>query len=102
GWFSYDGLFWSAVASEARHRFGSCFSPLVIIQKAPSPLRSAGALQKSFCSVNPQMPAPARSKRGFKGARQQTSDHRQPALIKKVDPELQIREVFEQISRFLR
>jgi hypothetical protein len=40
---------WSAVASPAQHRFGLPASP----SKAPSPLRSAGALQKKHHATNP-------------------------------------------------
>jgi hypothetical protein len=44
------GAFWTAVASEARHRFGLgalSFADASRHAKAPSPLRSAGAVQNA-------------------------------------------------------
>src|SRR5713226_2261490 len=43
--FITDQPIWSAVASVARHRFGSDGAWLSQVSKAPSALRSAGALQ---------------------------------------------------------
>jgi hypothetical protein len=51
----HEPAFWTAVASAARHRFGTnvAMNPATSrLAKAPSPLRFAGAVQKYQCRID--------------------------------------------------